>query len=803
EPRPVAVPDGPIESYAERAWFASLAAAGVTLPATRNLERASAALAAGIPKAARLGREAFATHLGRVLAQRGILTLDPGVLRLLDRVDVVVIEGHLLRHDKVRLIGEIAPGDGISEDQARQRVAELFDPEDPDRTSRQGEWTLGPCDEASCPPHHPLQPRVNEFERRGAAVLALSQGGELAALVETRHERRGPNDQFTAAIREAGLALAVAASGSDDASGPEAEWLLSEDEKLVGHVRRLQREGHVVCVVASRSDDALAAADVGIGIRRPGEPPPWTAHLLCRDDLSDALLVIHGCASAREVSTRSVKLAATGAGAAGFFVLRGGGATRPVLTAVHVASLAALASGAWTAISLGRRPLPSSKERVPWHLMDVNRVLERLGTSHDGLPIPEADRRRSARVRDRQTPLVLGEAIAEELNNPLTPVLLAGAGLSLVVGSVADSAMITGVVVLNGLLGGIQRFRTERAIAQLGRAEGRRVTVVREGEPSVIDAEELVVGDVVRLQAGDGVPADCRIIDAVGLEVDESTLTGESGTVGKDPEPSFAAAVAERSSMLYEGTYIAAGSGTAVVTAVGPGTEARRAFFVGTRRADSGVEARIDSLTSLTIPAALLSGVGVVGAGLLHGAPVADTARDAVGLVAAAVPEGLPLLATTAQLASAQRLSARGALVRDPRSIEALGRVDLLCADKTGTLTVGRLELSRVSDGSVEESPGQLSGARRRVLGAGLRATPAEGWDGPNGAEESDGAVETLPHPTDQVVIDGARAAGVPIGEGTEGWERQDELPFEPARGYHATVGRCEGPSQPECGGQE
>ncbi|MDP8929995.1 MAG: heavy metal translocating P-type ATPase, partial [Actinomycetota bacterium] len=699
EPRPAPLPEGPIETYAERAWFASLAAAGITLPATRNLERASAALAAGMPKAARLGREAFATHLGRVLAQHGILAFDPGILRLLDRVDLVVVERRLLHPHDVRLIGEIVRVGDIKEDRVRERVAELFDPEDPDTTRRRGEWSLAPFEEATVDPGpggwgasgraagpggwaaSGLRKRARELERRGSAVLVLSHGNEPVALVETRREQNALLDRMVAAVAEAGLALAFAASDADDVVGAETEWILPEGEPLVGSIQRLQRDGHVVCVVASRNQAALAAADVGIGIRRPGEPPPWTAHLLCRDDVSDALIVMEACAAAREVSIRSVRLAATGAGVGGFFVLRGLGATtRPVLVAVHIASLAALTNGAWTAISLGRRPRSSVPDRVPWHVLDAESVLERLETSTAGLSQREADRRRVLPGATRPSPLVLAQAVVEELNNPLTPILLAGAGLSVVVGSVADASMITGVVALNGLLGGLQRFRTERAIGELGRVESRRVTVVRDDELTVVNAAELVPGDVIRLEAGEGVPADCRILEGTGLEVDESTLTGESGTVMKSPDPSLAAAVAERSSMLYDGTYVAAGSATAAVVAVGPATEARRAFFVGEKQTESGVEARLNSLTSLTIPAALLSGVGVVGAGLLQGQPVSATARGGVGLVAAAVPEGLPLLATTAQLASAQRLSGRGALVRDPRSIEALGRVDLLCA---------------------------------------------------------------------------------------------------------------------------
>ncbi|MDQ3931397.1 MAG: hypothetical protein M3252_00955, partial [Actinomycetota bacterium] len=346
EPRVAPLPEGPIETYAERAWFTSLAAAGITLPATRNLERASAALAAGMPKAARLGREAFAIHLGRILAQRDILAFDPGVLRLLDRVDLVVVERRLLHADDVRLIGEIVRVGNIAEDRARERVAELFDRQAPDTACDRGEWKLAPFEEGSVGPDPRLRRHVRELERRGSEVLVLAHHDEPVALVETRREQNALHDRVVAAAAEAGLALAFATSESDEVAGVEAEWVLPDGEMLVGAIERLQREGHVVCVVASRNHAALAAADVGIGIRRPGEPPPWSAHLLCREDVSDALMIIEACPAAREVSNRSVGLAATGAGVGGFFVLRGMGATtRPVLVAVHIASLAALTNG--------------------------------------------------------------------------------------------------------------------------------------------------------------------------------------------------------------------------------------------------------------------------------------------------------------------------------------------------------------------------------------------------------------------------------------------------------------------------
>src|SRR5690606_15626390 len=217
----------------------------------------------------------------------------------------------------------------------------------------------------------------------------------------------------------------------------------------------------------------------------------------------------------------------------------------------------------------------------------------------------------------------------------------------------------------------------------------------------------------VLLGSGDLVPADCRIVEASGLEVDASGLTGESLPVAKSPHSSFHESVADRSSMLYAGTTIASGRATAVVVATGLETEAHRgaAAFRATAR-DSGVERRMRQLMDLTAPVALASGIGVVGVGLLRGRKMDELVGSAVSLAVASVPEGLPLLATAAQLAAARRLKQKGALVRNVRSLEAIGRVDTVCLDKTGTITEGSIVLGEVSDGVISEPLGELSQRR-------------------------------------------------------------------------------------------
>jgi cation-transporting ATPase I len=333
--------------------------------------------------------------------------------------------------------------------------------------------------------------------------------------------------------------------------------------------------------------------------------------------------------------------------------------------------------------------------------------------------------------------------------------------------------MVGGVVVLNSVIGGVQRFRTERRIRELSRTARRRALVRRGTDINEVDASDLVRGDVILLEAGDVVPADCRIIDAESLEVDASSLTGESLPVRKNVAASFEPQVADRSSMLFEGTALAAGRATAVVVATGDETEARRGAVASKRDPSrGGVERRMKSLINLTGPIALGAGVGVIGAGLLRGRKLEDLVGTGVSLAVASVPEGLPLLATAAQLAAADRLSKQGALVRNARSIEALGRVDVLCIDKTGTLTEGRVELSFVSDGEDTTPIAELSASSRAVLAAALRAAP----DLRAGRSTQD--------PMDAAL--GRAGAARNVGPNDAGFVLTEDLAFEAGRAYQA-----------------
>ncbi|HEY6556648.1 MAG TPA: HAD-IC family P-type ATPase [Polyangiaceae bacterium] len=781
EPRPRPLPRGPIEEYADRAWVVSLGGFALSFLTTRSFQRAVAALFGGLPKPARLGRDVFAAELGRTLAKRGVLVRDSDKLRLLDRVDCLVLEGGLVSRDRFE-IGEIIGEPSLDTARARAEAERLFDADRPVEVQRNRGWALGPPRVLGSSVNGSLEERGTELARSGALVLGLAQDGVVVGLIEVRIIPQTGVDELIRAAHEAQMRVVIASNDESILQRVPADDTIPEGEGLRIGIRRLQREGRTVCLVATGTSPGIETADCAIGLTLPEQRVPWGAHILCRQDLSDVRFLLSACVAARRIAKQSVNVA-LGAATVGALVTGGGllpRSTRRVITVVNAATLVSMANGVRSSVQLARRPLPAPRDRTPWHALDAQGVLAKLKSSEQGLSRREAQQRKSPHATPKPAALELFDAVATEMFNPLAPLLAAGAGLSAVVGSAADAGMVGAVVVLNGVVGGVQRFLTERKIKDLARTASRGAIVLRNGELRAIEASDLVRGDIVCLSAGEVVPADCRIIECESLEVDASSLTGESLPVKKNAQPSFEMQVADRSSMLFEGTSIASGRATAVAVAVGDETEARRGGGSMRGSARSGVEERLKSLINLTGPVALGAGVSLIAAGLLRGRKLGDLVGSGVSLAVASVPEGLPLLATAAQLAAADRLSKRGALVRNARSIEALGRVDVVCVDKTGTVTQGRIELFSVSDGVTEEPVADLGGGRVPVLAAALRATPHR----PSTPAQLD--------PIDAALLRRAEALGVAADYGHVAWQPRSELSFEAGRGYHAVLGVAE-----------
>jgi cation-transporting ATPase I len=756
ENRPAPLPDGPVERVADASAALALIGLGGALALGRGLSRATAVLVACVPRASKVGRDAFGAQLAKDLSEAGTLVLDPDALRRLDRVDTVVLDASAMRTGR-HVVGDIVAMTGtVKPAKVLAHAHDLIDVNQPRTPRHRGRWALRPAEELDTE----LPDEVLQASDR--LVLAVLRDDEPAGFVSVGPESDPLAEALTVAAERAGAVVV-----GEDFDG------------LVDLVRARQADGQVVALVSRRARAALAAADVGIGVPDRDGALPWGAHLVC-PGFAQVCMVLDAVEAARTASKYSAWLSGSGTALGMLFGGLGPapGAMARAFFAVHFATVVALAVGTWMGSQPGRRAAPIPLDRTPWHAMTPRAALRRLDTTPGGLDERESARRREQVVDEEPVPPGLAQASADELAGPLTPALTAGAGVSASLGSIADAMMIMFVLGLNAVIGGAQRVAANRELRQLLDTSALRVRLRRNGGTHTERADDLAPGDVIELQAGDAVPADCRLLEAYGIEVDESSLTGESQLVRKFVRATTAPEIADRSSMLYQGSAIAAGHAVAVVVATGMRTEAERAAGPGGEEAPvTGVAARLVSLTKVTLPLTVGAGVLLLLVDMVRRTPLNQALGRAVGLSVAAVPEGLPFVATVAELASARRLARRGVLVRSPSTIEALGRVDVLCFDKTGTLTEGRIRLREVSDGSharpLTELTPQLSG----VLAAGVRASP---WT----------ATGPLPHPTDRAVLDGARELGIDAPHGVGELEWIDELQFEPSRGYHAALTR-------------
>jgi cation-transporting P-type ATPase I len=400
EPRPVKLPPGAVERYADAAFLGSLAGAAVTMATTGSLRRGAAMFQAALPKAARFGREGFAAHLGRVLAARGIMPLDSGAIRLLDRVSCLVVDLDLLFRDDFELhdVKVVASADSADPERIARR---LFDRQHPTARRRQGGWTLAPLDLLDLQPPPGSKRLAARMARRGLA-LGLARRGRLVALAGAAPVLRAGAEELVEEARRAGLEVVIAGD-PDLASRFRPDRTVPNGHRRPRAIRSLQRAGCVVLAVAGGGSPGLSVADVALGVRRAHEPPPWGADLMSEDDdLGHAHLLVRACGAARQVGRESVVLSGASAGiamaslAAPFGLASG--AEQRVMNVVNLSSAVALANGTRLAARLARQRVTFRREAEPWHELDPSEVLARLGTTPQGLPEEEAGLRRPPEI---------------------------------------------------------------------------------------------------------------------------------------------------------------------------------------------------------------------------------------------------------------------------------------------------------------------------------------------------------------------------------------------------------------------
>jgi Ca2+-transporting ATPase len=363
-----------------------------------------------------------------------------------------------------------------------------------------------------------------------------------------------------------------------------------------------------------------------------------------------------------------------------------------------------------------------------WHAETVENALKGLQTeARCGLTATEA----AARLA-QHGPNELPEAahkpmwkvFAAQFASPLIYILFVAAVIAFAMGHSSDAVVILVVVLVNAVIGALQEGRAEHSMEALRKMSSIKVRVVRDGSESILEARDVVPGDIVLLAAGDAVSADARLLEAAALEATEAALTGESLPVLKHadalPEDS---GLGDRKNMIYSGTHLTAGRGRAVIVATGLQTEVGKIAKLTSTATDprTPLELRLQQFGQWLVMASIVLFVLVLAFGLMRGIPFGEIFMVAISQMVSMVPEGLPVAMTIALAVGMQRMARRGAIVRRLAAVETLGSTSIICSDKTGTLTKNEMTVTTLvlPDGRRIEATGAGYSPEGRLLHEG------------------------------------------------------------------------------------
>ncbi|MEX0617177.1 MAG: cation-translocating P-type ATPase [Candidatus Woykebacteria bacterium] len=450
------------------------------------------------------------------------------------------------------------------------------------------------------------------------------------------------------------------------------------------------------------------------------------------------------------------------------------------------------------------------------YLLSKEEVLKNLDSSEKGLSLAEVKARlekygpNKLTEAKRISPLVI---LVDQFKNLLTIILLASAAMTLLVyffggrdqSDLIEAGLILAIVIMIAVLGFFQEYRAEKAIEALKKLLAFKAKVIREGVTKEIDTSELVPGDLVVLEEGEKVPADIRIIELASLQTNEASLTGESTPVNKIADSLEGdLQIADQKNMVFSGTSITSGRGRGIVVATGDSTEIGKiaTSVAETEDEETPIQKRLDKLGKIL-------GYGTLAVSTVVFVFIVFFAKDfahlsllqrvlhsfiaAVALAVAAIPEGLPAVVTISLAFGTQRMLKKNALVRKLTSVETLGSVDVICADKTGTLTKGEMTVREIYfDGASYSVSGRGYDIEGKFEKGGAPANPKEiemilkcGLSC-NNAHLQDGKV--LGDPTEAALIVSASKAGLKsVGE------RVNEVPFSSERKMMSVVSKENG----------
>lgn len=431
-----------------------------------------------------------------------------------------------------------------------------------------------------------------------------------------------------------------------------------------------------------------------------------------------------------------------------------------------------------------------------WHNSPLKKVLKELGCNPTmGLSTREA-KERLARLGPNllvtKPPVSPWRIFLSQFQDFMVLVLLGTVLVSILLGEYLDATAIFAIVFLNALLGFSQEYRAEKSLDMLTQLAAQHSKVLRDGHKTLVDATELVPGDVILLEPGDRVPADARLLETQALSVDESNLTGESLPVTKDERFVGKAntPVADRKNVVYKSTLVTRGYGKAVVVTTGMDTEIGEIAHLLQDQSEvtTPLQRRLEQLGKILVLACALIVAVVFAAGVQQGLPVYKMFMVAVTLAVAAIPEGLPAVVTIALSVGVQRMSKQNAIIRQLPAVETLGCATVICSDKTGTLTLNQMEVQAlwappvkvsVSDSRLKVNPSQPDSLYYSTM-TGALCTKAEVYE--------DGNV--FGDPTEVALVKFAQGVGLDQRALRRVYIEEDSIPFNSERKRMSVVVR-------------
>ncbi len=437
------------------------------------------------------------------------------------------------------------------------------------------------------------------------------------------------------------------------------------------------------------------------------------------------------------------------------------------------------------------------------HSQTTAGLLAQLKTTPEGLTGSEAEKRLleygENRLKGEKKKSLL-QKFLEQFRDVMVLILLAAAVISFFTAlSEGDRSaffepfLILLIVVLNALMGVIQENKAERSLEALMQMTANHARVIRNGQEQLIDAARLVPGDVIKLEAGDFVPADGRLLASFSLKSEESALTGESLPAEKDAKAVLPAdaPLGDRSNCIYSGCSIVYGTGTALVTETGMDTQMGKiaGMLEGEREVQTPLQEKLAQLGKYMGALALVICVVIFVMGLLSGMPVLEIFMTAVSLAVSAIPEGLPVIVTIVLSIGVERMARQNAIVKKLPAVETLGAASVICSDKTGTLTQNKMTLMQVyvDEGNItEEISTENSKEVQRLLRYGALCC--------NGTIRREGEQEIhVGDPTETSILAAAYKNGIRQEELREQYPRLGELPFDSDRKLMTTIQEIDG----------